>query len=160
MGEKLSSERTKAVQLAIADIIAAHAKAHDRPPTTVQLGEWFGVTQQKMSAYAKDGVVGTKLADGVADHLKTTIDGLVQRYLQKGEPVRAGDIQGWRQAVAEAKRGAGELADTLKWDEAAHVVLPVAPSVATAAFAYDLAHLLTKHAQASGFMRRVAVGKK
>src|SRR5689334_7904843 len=80
MGEKLGEERTKAVRMAVADIIAAHAKENGRPPTKTQLGEWFGVTQQKMSSFEKDGVVGTKLADGVAEHLGTTVDGLVQRY--------------------------------------------------------------------------------
>lgn len=156
MANKVTEERVKAVRLAIADIKARWEREHGDEPSTIQLGEWFGVSQQNMSAFKKDPVVGEKLADGVAAHLGTTVDGLVRQYLhQEVGEVRAGDLPGWREAVATAKRDAGTLGSEFLWDAAENVILPVAPRQATPGLVHDIAYLLAKHTRASGFVRRV-----
>lgn len=157
MSNKVTEERTLAVRLAIEDIVKRHAQENGgEEPSTTQLGEWFGVTQQKMSDFKRNPTVGEKLADGVARHLKTTVDGLIRTYLrgEEGE-VRAGDLPGWKEALKTARTKAGPLGEHWLWDEAEHVVLPRAPRIATAEFVHDIAYLLSKYGAGSGFMRKV-----
>lgn len=155
MANRVTDERVRAVRLAIADVIAEWTREHGEAPTQKQLGEWFGVKQQYISALKRNPTVGEKLADGVAAHLQTTVDGLVQKYLRKevGE-VRTGDLLGWRDAVVTAKREAGALGAEFLWDAAGDVTLPIGPARATPGLVHDLAYLLAKHSRASGFIRR------
>lgn len=157
MSNKVAPERTLAVRLAIEDICARWKAEHDGvEPTSIQMGEWFGVTQQKMSDFKRNPTVGEKLADGVASHLKTTVDGLVRTYLRGEEgDVRAGDIPGWKEALKTARAKAGPLGEHWLWDDAEHVVLPRGPQMATPEFVHDIAYLLSKYGAGSGFMRRV-----
>lgn len=157
MGHAASDERGEAVRRAIADIRERYKSERGSLPSTTLQGEWFGISQQAVSLFDKTGKVGQKLADGVARHLDTTVDGLVWSYLREGEPVRAGDIPNWRRAVDNA-RGNYFDAGGLRWDLAANVVLPAAPREATAEFAYEVARLVTKWGRVSGTMRKVTLG--
>lgn len=155
MANRVTEERAEAVRRAIADICAKWRAEHDgKDPSTELQGEWFGVTQQKMSDFKKNPTVGEKLADGVANYLGTTPDGLIRTYLQEEREVRANDLPGWKEAVRQARSEAGALGESFLWDAAGHVVLPVAPARATPALAHDIAYLLTKYARGSGFIRK------
>lgn len=143
------------MRLAIADIRAKYAAEHGEKLSQAQQAEWFGVKQQTISAFNANPAVGEKLADGVARHLKTTVDGLVRQYLhQEVGEVRVCDLQGWDEAVAKAKEDAGPAGADFPWAAAAHVTLPVAPARATPEFAYTIAHLLHRFGRSSGFLRR------
>lgn len=155
MGHKASDQRALATRLAIAELRKAWLNEHGDEPTQQQQAEWFGVKQQTISAFNRTATVGQKLADGVAEHLGTTVDGLIKLYVKEWQSVRVGDIPGWRDAVEQARRDAGPPGDTFAWAAAEDVVLPLAPRRATASFAYDIAHLLSKHAHGSGTIRRV-----
>lgn len=152
MGHRVTEERAHAVRLAIAEIRKQWKETHGVDVTQTQLGEWFGVSQQSAGEFLKSGNVGHKLADGVAEHLNTTVDGLIKLYAKEWRDVRAGDIPGWREAVEKARHELGEL-DEQFYRAAADVVLPMAPRTATPAFAHDLARVLHTHVRASGAVR-------
>jgi hypothetical protein len=156
MGHPATDERAEAARIAIEDIRAHWKEEHGEPPTQEQQATWFAISQQAISNFNKTGKVGQKLADGVARHIGTNIDGLIWRYLRGSEAVRAGNIPNWHRAVDDA-RGKYLDGDAQRWDLAAEVILPTAPPTATAEFVYDVARVVTKYGRKSGVLRAVKV---
>lgn len=103
--------------------------------------------QQSISALLKYDQLGLDFADEIAKVYETTIDGLVWLFLKAGDgEVRAGNVPGWARAVQEAESQWGE---SDAYVLAAEVILPTAPRVATARFAYDLAQIFHVHVKSS-----------
>lgn len=131
---------------------------------SVQLKEEYGsinaaaialeLSQQTLNSLFKHRKLGIEFADQLAALRGTTVDGLVWSLVKNGEgAVRAGDIPGWSKAVEDA-RGLFGGADDLPFEAAAEVKLPIAPRLATPAFAKDLAQFLRTYAQQSQMRMR------
>lgn len=120
----------------------------DNGGTVNKAAKALGVSQQTLNSLVSKRKLGIEFADQLASLYETTVDGLVWRFLRGGEgAVRAKDITGWANAVAEAAGQWPEYAEF--YGAAAETVLPVAPRVATPELARDIARLLYDHARKS-----------
>lgn len=139
----------------LACVRAAEAlmKEHGSGP---KVEEATGLKQPTLNNLLKHGKLGIGFADQIAAVFDTTVDGLVAIFLRENEPLRAADIPGWQDAVAEAK------ANDPGYDYAAAgaVVLPVWPRRATPGFARDMARIFHDHVRTSGARPLVRPGVK
>lgn len=135
------TDRVTACKLAAEALIEKFGSANKVDEATE--GE---LTQQTLSALVRDGKLGIDFADKIAAHYETTVDGLVWMFLHEGRiAVRAGDVPGWKRAVEEARAQWGDSS----YEVASYVVLPTAPKLASARFAYDLAQIFHMHVRTS-----------
>lgn len=133
------SERLRACRLAVAQLIEEHGTGNAAAKATK-------LRQQSISDLIKHGKLGIDFADEIAAVFETTVDGLVWKFLKaEGGEVRAGNVPGWAKAVEEATSQWGESG----YDLAAEVILPTAPRLATARFAYDLGQIFHMHVRSS-----------
>ena|SRR5687768_4497610 len=136
-------------------LLAAHAliKEYGSGP---KVEEATGLRQPTLNNLIKHGKLGIGFADQIAAVFETTVDGLVAIFLRENEPLRAADIPGWQEAVAEAR------ANDPSYDYAAAgaVVLPMWPRRATAGFARDMARIFHDHVRVSSTRPRLLPGAK
>jgi hypothetical protein len=151
MPPRLTDARRKAVLLAIEKVVA------DCDGSENAAARQLGLKQQTLNRARKLSSVGELVADRVADHYGTTLDGLVRHFTSGEGPVRAGDIIGWRRAVDEAQRTIPLKLEAWAWQRAADIELPFAPDSATPQFAFDLAHVLARHCEVTHVGQRFAV---
>ncbi len=143
MPHSLTAARRDAVLWAIDQVLKAQENNKSAAARELK------VSQQALHRVLKERTVGELVADCTAAYYGTTLDGLVR--LSKGSkgPVRAGDLIGWRKAVEEAQRSIPMKLEPWCWHRAADIELPLAPDIATAQFAFDLAHILARHVEVS-----------
>jgi hypothetical protein len=115
-----------------------------------------GLKQPTLNNLLKHDKLGIGFADQIAAVFETTVDGLVAIFLRENEPLRAVDIPGWQEAVAEARVTDPDY-DYLA---ASAVVLPVWPRRATREFARDMARIFHDHVRVSSTRPRLLPGAK
>lgn len=143
------SDRHRACLLAARALMEEHGSGP-------KVEEATGLRQPTLNNLLKHGKLGIGFADQIAAAFETTVDGLVAIFLRENEPLRAADIPGWQDAVAEAK-GTDPGYDYLA---AGAIVLPIWPRRATREFARDLARLFHDHVRISSTRPRVVPGVK
>lgn len=135
------SERVEACHKVALELVSKHGSVN---AAAVALG----LSQQTLNALVKERKLGIQFADQLAALKETTVDGLVWLYIKGGAgAVRAGNIQGWQRAAAEAESTWPEFGSY--YQAAAETLLPVAPRQATPELVRDLARLLFDHTRKS-----------
>jgi hypothetical protein len=150
MAPRLTDERRKAVLSALEKVVEETGGSVNAAASRLKL------KQQTLHRALKLRSVGELVADRTADYYGVTLDGLVRHFTQGDGPVRAGDIIGWRKAVEEAQRRYPVKLEMWAWHRAADIVLPMAPDLATAEFAFSLANVLAMHCEVTHVGTRVA----
>ena len=143
MAQPLSDARKLAVLAALDQVVK------DADESVNKAASLLGLRQQTLHRALSLRAPGVMVADHVANYYGTTLDGLVRHFNKSEGPVRAGDMIGWRTAVDEARKRYPLKLDDWAWHRAADVVLPMAPDLATAEIAFELARFLATFCEVS-----------
>lgn len=119
-----------------------------------------GLSQQRISAVLQ-GKIGFDTLLALSRHFgHENVGDFVERFAPEPDGgkrgrrrvVIVGNLPGWAEACAEARRHWGGGVPDWAWNAAGAVILPVRPQSVSPALAYELAHFLARFCQASGIM--------